>query len=156
MPVEIERKFLVKGSKWKKLARDCKLYIQGYMCIQKNYSIRVRTIEIKGYLTIKGNRKGISRVELEYEIPIADAETMLNKFCAYHKIEKIRYRIPVGNMIWEIDEYKGKNRGLVVAEIELNDINQSFELPEWIDKEVTDKPKYLNENLAKLPFSKWK
>jgi CYTH domain-containing protein len=154
MGKEIERKFLVKGDSWRGLAEG-KHYRQGYLSTVKERTVRVRTAGDKGYITVKGISTGASRSEYEYEIPTADANEMLDKLCERPLIEKTRYRIPQDGLTWEIDEFEGVNRGLITAEVELKDEKQSVKLPDWIDKEVTDDPRYFNANLVARPFTTW-
>ncbi len=153
MAKEIERKYLVKGSDWKKLAQG-KFYCQGYIATLGKQTVRIRIVGEQGYLTLKGKTVGQTRSEFEYPIPLADAREILETLCDRPLIEKIRYKIPQGNLIWEVDEFLGENAGLIIAEVELTEENQKMELPEWIDRQVTD-PKYYNSNLAKHPYSQW-
>ena len=153
MAQEIERKYLVKGTAWKKLAQG-NFYCQGYIATVGKQTVRVRIIGEQGYLTLKGASIGQTRSEFEYPIPLADAREILDTLCDRPLIEKIRYKIPQGDLIWEVDEFLGENAGLIIAEVELTDENQEVELPEWIERQVTD-PKYYNANLAKHPYSKW-
>ncbi|MBD2387051.1 CYTH domain-containing protein [Cylindrospermum sp. FACHB-282] len=154
MAKEIERKFLVKDDSWRNLAEG-KVYCQGYIPTQKGATVRVRIVGNQAYLTIKGPSVKYSRSEFEYPIPIADAEEMLDTLCSRPLIEKIRYRVEYGGLIWEIDEFDGVNKGLIIAEVELSDEQQQIELPIWIGEEVSDDPKYFNSNLVKHPFSQW-
>ena len=154
MGKEIERKFLVKNESWKATAKG-KRYRQGYLSTVKERTVRVRTAGDKGYMTVKGITQGASRAEYEYEIPFADANEMLNQLCLRPLIEKTRYCIPQGDVTWEIDEFEGDNRGLIVAEVELKDEHQSFTMPDWIGQEVTKDPRYFNANLVARPFSTW-
>ena len=154
MPTEIERKFLVKGEAWRSLATGT-IYRQGYLSTKKGCSVRVRLVGEQGYLTIKGLSQGISRAEYEYSIPAEDAQEMLDKLCDRPLIEKTRYKIELAGLTWEIDEFAGENQGLIVAEVELTDENQTIELPDWIDKEVSDDSRYYNVNLAQHPYSQW-
>ncbi len=154
MGKEIERKFLVIGEDWRKLAKGTK-YRQGYLNSMKERTVRVRTIDSDGFLTIKGPTVGATRSEYEYKIPGAEADEMLTNLCEKPLIEKFRYKIKQGDLTWEIDEFLGDNKGLIVAEIELQDENQAFDKPAWIGKEVTGDPRYFNSNLVKNPFSKW-
>ncbi len=153
MGTEIERKYLVKGTEWKKLASG-KRYCQGYIATVGKQTVRVRIAGEQGYLTIKGASVGSVRSEFEYPIPVEDAEEMLNTLCDRPLIEKIRYKIPYQNFIWEVDEFLGENQGLIIAEVELEREDQVVPLPNWIDKQVSD-PKYFNSNLVKHPYSKW-
>ena len=154
MGKEIERKFLVKGEDWKKSAKGT-VYRQGYLSSVKERVVRVRTIEDKGFLTIKGITKGVSRSEFEYEISAEDAGLMLDGICEKPLIEKKRYKVPVGGLVFEVDEFFGENAGLVVAEVELRDENQKIDLPAWVGDEVSGDPRYFNSNLIKHPFTKW-
>lgn len=154
MAQEIERKFLVKNNSWRERASGT-LYRQGYLSTVKERTVRVRTVNDKAYLTIKGQPTGISRAEYEYEIPLADAQAMLDTLCEQPLIEKTRYRLEHAGMIWEIDEFSGVNAGLVVAEVELEDEQQTVVLPDWVAGEVSDDPRYSNANLVKNPYSRW-
>jgi len=154
MGVEIERKFLVKKELWEALEKPKgKYYRQGYLMNSKDRVVRVRIAGEQGFLTIKGAAEGISRLEYEYEIPKSDAEEMLDRFQP-EGTEKIRYRIPEDSgLVWEVDEFLGANEGLVVAEIELTNEDQSFTPPNWLDQEVTHDERYANSNLALRPMN---
>ena len=154
MGVEIERKFLIKDDSWRANAKGEKCR-QGYLNSAKERVVRVRTIEDKGILTIKGISKGATRAEFEYEIPIAEAKAMLDNLCEKPLIEKKRYKIEFGGHVWEVDEFFGENQGLTVAEVELRSEGESFEKPTWIGEEVTGDPKYFNSNLVQHPYTKW-
>lgn len=154
MATEIERKFLVKGDQWRKLGKGT-VYRQGYLSTVKERVVRVRTIDDKGYLTIKGITTGATRLEFEYEIPVKDANQMLDELCERPLIEKTRYVVEYGGLTWEIDEFAGDNRGLILAEVELSSEDQKVELPDWIGEEVTGDPRYFNSNLIKHPFTRW-
>lgn len=154
MGKEIERKFLVKDDSFKNLTQGSK-YRQGYLNSMKERVVRVRTIDDKGFLTVKGITTGATRVEYEYEIPVKDADAMLDDLCEKPLIEKNRYKIGFESFIWEVDEFFGENQGLIVAEVELEREDQHFEKPEWISEEVTGDPKYFNLNLIQNPYSKW-
>ena len=155
MSIEIERKFLVTGDQWR-IFTEGKDYRQGYLSTDPERTIRIRTIGEKGYLTIKGKTEKATRDEFEYEIPLEDANWMLERLCKRPLIEKIRYEIRFNEFLWEIDEFKGENEGLIIAEIELTDENQEIELPEWVGKEVTENPVYYNANLVLNPYKTWK
>jgi adenylate cyclase len=152
---EIERKFLVKPRNWSELGPGLRIR-QGYLCTAKERTVRVRTYGDHAYLTIKGTTSGISRSEYEYEIPFADATEILDHLCVHPLIEKTRYRIPFAGHTFEVDVFNGANRGLTVAEVELKSPDEKVELPDWIDREVSDDPRYFNSNLAQKPFSTWK
>jgi adenylate cyclase len=154
MPKEIERKFLVKEDSWRQLAEGS-LYRQGYIS-SENATVRVRIVGNQGYLTIKGPTVNYSRSEFEYLIPLADAQEMLDTLCVRPLIEKARYKINIGDLVWEVDEFAGANQGLILAEVELTDESQQIELPNWIGEEVSGNPKYYNSYLVKHPFCEWK
>ena len=152
MAKEIERKFLLKNDSWPR--ENVMKYRQGYLNSARERTVRVRIAGDKGYLTIKGIRVGASRPEFEYEIPVEDAEILLD-LCEKPLIEKNRYRVVEGDFTWEIDEFFGENRGLIIAEIELEHEEQEFSIPDWIGKEVTDDPRYYNASLIKNPYKTW-
>lgn len=154
MGTEIERKFLVKQGAWRDAS--AKRYRQGYLSTIKERTVRVRTISDKAYLTIKGITVGASRTEFEYEIPIVDAEEMLDNLCEKPLIEKNRYMVEVGALTWEVDEFFGENEGLIIAEIELQSEDQPFAKPDWVTEEVTTDPRYYNANLINNPYTRWK
>jgi CYTH domain-containing protein len=154
MGKEIERKFLVDGDDWRSLGQPVR-YRQGYLSTVKERTVRVRTIADKGYLTVKGVSTGISRAEFEYEIPVEDANAMLDALCERPLIEKNRHKIPFGKHTWEVDEFFGDNEGLILAEVELEDENETFESPSWIGQEVSDDARYFNANLIANPFCSW-
>jgi CYTH domain-containing protein len=154
MGQEIERKFLVKGDSWRAQGGG-KRYRQGYLSTLKERTVRVRTAGDQGFITVKGINTGAARSEYEYEIPMADANEMLELLCERPLIEKTRYRIPFGGLTWEVDEFEGDNRGLVTAEVELKNEHQAVSLPDWVGQEVTADPRYFNSNLVAHPFSKW-
>jgi CYTH domain-containing protein len=110
-----------------------------------------------GFLTIKGkgNESGTTRLEWETEISLMDARPLL-AICESGVIDKIRHEIPVGNHVFEVDEFFGENEGLVIAEIELSSENEPFEKPAWLGKEVTGDYRYYNAYLSKNPFKAWK
>ncbi|WP_319549445.1 CYTH domain-containing protein [Desulfogranum marinum] len=154
MGIEIERKFLLVGEAWKKLAQGVR-YRQGYLSTSKESTVRVRTIENTGYLTVKGKSTGATRSEFEYEIPVEDANAMLDQLCAKPLIEKNRYKIDYQGFTWEVDEFFGENQGLVVAEVELESEDQFYAKPEWVGAEVTQDQRYFNSNLARNPYCSW-
>jgi adenylate cyclase len=152
---EIERKFLVTGDGWRKGGRRSRLR-QGYLLAEKARSVRVRLEDGRGTLTIKGPIKGAGRAEFEYPIPARDAALLLSTLCEKPLIEKTRTRVRFGGLVWEIDEFEGDNRGLIVAEVELRRAAQKVVLPPWAGREVTQDPRYLNANLFKRPYRSWK
>lgn len=154
MGIEIERKFLVKNDEYKKSSK-WKFLKQGYLCNEADRVIKIRLNEGKGFITVKGRINSMSRSEFEYEIPYEDANAMLENLCSGPIIEKKRFEFEFKGFKWEIDEFLGENEGLVVAEIELKDENAEFPKPDWIDREVTFEPRYLNSNLVKKPYRYW-
>jgi CYTH domain-containing protein len=150
---EIERKFLVEGDAWRR--GEGVVYRQGYLNTDKHRTVRVRVVGDEGYLTIKGITQGATRREYEYAIPVADATEMLDELCEGPIIEKRRYRIPRGQLVWEVDEFFGDNQGLVVAEVELESEDQPLDKPSWLGKEVTEDSRYYNANLVQHPYSQW-
>ncbi len=155
MAKEIERKFLLVGDEWKALAKGTH-YRQGYLNSAKERTVRIRTIDDKAFLTIKGITVGATRVEYEYEIPHSDCNFLLDELAEKPIVEKNRYKIDFGGLVWEVDEFLGVNAGLVVAEVELTSEDQAFEKPSWVGEEVTGDPKYYNSNLVKNPYTTWK
>ena len=153
MGKEIERKFLVAGDAWRQ--GEGVVYRQGYLNTDKHRTVRVRVVGDQGYLTIKGITQGATRQEYEYTIPVADASDMLDELCEGPIIEKRRYRIPQGPLVWEVDEFFGDNQGLVVAEVELEREDQPVDKPSWLGKEVTGDARYYNANLVQHPYSQW-
>ena len=151
MPKEIERKYLVKDDSWMNSPSFTAMYCrQGY-----NGIFRIRTMADKGYITIKGKTEGISRVEFEYEIPVDEAEEMLELFCNKPFIEKTRILIQHEGFMWEVDVFRGDNEGLVVAEVELESEDIIPPLPDWVGEEVSHDYKYFNSNLIKNPYNTW-
>ncbi|NCT10109.1 MAG: CYTH domain-containing protein [Flavobacteriia bacterium] len=157
MSVEIERKFLVKNDDFKKVSFQQKTLKQGYLNSDKNRTVRIRISDNQAFITVKGisNDAGTIRFEWEKEIDIKEATEMLS-LCEPTIIDKTRFLVKNGTHIFEIDEFYGENKGLIVAEIELNSEDESFEKPTWLGKEVTGIKKYYNANLSKFPFCDWK
>lgn len=153
--LEIERKFLVKNNGWQKGVKGVK-YQQGYLSTDSARTVRVRLEGKLGKLTIKGKKIGIAGDEFEYDIPANDAKYLLDNICEKPTIKKTRYRVPFENLIWEVDVFEGENKGLVIAEVELNRPDQKFKIPSWIGKEVTQDRRFRNANLVANPFSMWK
>ncbi|TVQ44675.1 MAG: CYTH domain-containing protein [Gloeocapsa sp. DLM2.Bin57] len=154
MPTEIERKFLVKPAQWRS-PNPGVFYSQGYLTTNQGLTVRVRIAGAQAFLTIKGPTQNYSRLEFEYPIPLADAQIMLDTLCDRPLIEKIRYQVQHQGLIWSIDEFKGDNAGLMIAEVELTTENQLVELPDWVGEEVSHDTKYYNASLVKYPYSQW-
>jgi len=155
MALEIERKFLVKADSqsWVKLASASPIR-QGYLCDDVKRSVRIRIAGQTAFLTIKGQSEGMTRHEFEYAIPLEDAEHLLT-MCVHSIIIKTRYTLNIGGLIWEIDKFHHDNKGLIIAEVELDHVEQHIPLPEWIDSEVTDDPRFYNLALCQHPFNLW-
>ena len=154
MGVEIERKFLVTHDSWRDLAPGV-LYRQGYIPTQPGRTVRVRVAGDRAFITLKGATQGIARSEFEYPIPVEDANELLNVLCASPLIEKYRHKIDINGLVWEVDEFLGENQGLVIAEVELENADQTIELPDWIGEDVSHDSRYYNSNLVNHPFSGW-
>ena len=154
--IEIERKFLVLNNDFIALAVAKNRIVQGYLNSSPERTVRVRIKRSKGFLTIKGkgNDSGTTRLEWETEIPLAEAEKLLS-ICENGVIDKIRYEIPLGKHIYEVDVFAGENNGLIIAEIELDDENENFEKPNWLGQEVTGDNRYYNAYLSNNPFGSW-
>ncbi len=153
---EIERKFLVKSHDYRKEAQKTEEITQGFLSSVPERTVRVRMVDKMGWITVKGigNASGITRFEWEKEIPGSEAKSLLD-LCEPGRIEKTRYYVKRGAHTFEVDEFKGHNQGLVIAEIELEEETESFEHPSWLGEEVTGQIKYYNASLSKLPYSQW-
>ena len=156
MAIEVEHKFLLKNDNWRKQINHSVKYSQGYLSSQPTSSIRIRISDNQAWLNIKSATIGTHRREYEYEIPASDASEILHELCVKPLIEKIRHFVIYDGNTWEIDEFYGGNAGLIVAEIELSEIGQSFSKPEWLGQEVTQDMRYYNNNLARHPYSEWR
>lgn len=154
MAIEIERKFLVKNDTYKEGIIP-KYFRQGYLCVDEERVVRVRVADERAFITIKGKNNGISRIEYEYEIPKDEAVEMLDKLALPGVIEKYRYCVSFASKLWEVDEFLGNNAGLVLAEIELKNADESFEIPDWLAEEVSHDARYYNSNLSKKPYNQW-
>ncbi len=155
MAIEIERKFLLANDSWRTVADKGTRMVQGYLLGAKQASVRIRTEGDRALLNIKSATIGTRRQEYEYTIPMVDAQEMLTSLCEQPLIDKIRYNVYHQGQHWEIDVFAGDNAGLIVAEIELQDEQQTVALPAWIGEEVSDDPRYYNVNLVKHPYSVW-
>ena len=154
MAIEIERKFLVKEAPFQ-LAKKSVQIKQGYLINDHDKVVRIRKQGTVYFLGIKGKATGLSRLEYEFMIPQKDAEEIQKHFCKNLIIHKTRHYIQFKGHTWEVDEFHDQNRGLVVAEIELNSEDEIFHRPEWIGEEVSKDERYYNMNLTTNPFSKW-
>lgn len=151
--VEIERKFLITSAAYKKEAFSQNRIKQGYLSSVPERTVRVRVKGNKAYITIKGisNATGMSRFEWEKEIPVNEAENLL-LLCEKGIIDKTRFEVKIGIHTYEVDEFYGENEGLVIAEIELQSENETFEKPSWLGKEVTNDKRYYNSYLSNNPY----
>lgn len=154
MGTEIERKFLVAGEGWRDQGTSTE-FRQGYLSTVKERTVRVRASGGEGWLTIKGITVGATRAEFEYEIPVGDANEMLDELCEQPIIEKVRHLVEFDGTTWEVDEFSGVNEGLVVAEVELESDDEELTPPDWLGDEVTDDPRYFNSNLIAHPYTEW-
>ncbi|ESQ90774.1 adenylate cyclase [Asticcacaulis sp. AC460] len=155
MGTEIERKFLVTGD-FRPFAASQHRIVQGYLTTNRDCTVRVRVMDDKAFLTIKGksSEDGLERAEWEYPIPVADAEAML-QLPGIQSLAKVRFKVPIGGHTWEVDVFEGANQGLVMAEIELGSRDEAFERPEWVGEEVTGAPRYYNSQLLTQPYTCW-
>lgn len=156
MATEIERKFLVVNDNWRKQVSQQKAIKQGYFGPPNKASIRIRIDGNNANINIKSATLDIVRKEYEIPVPLADAEEMLQHLCERPFIEKVRYLVPQGDHVWEVDEFSGDNQGLIVAEIELSSADESFEKPEWLGEEVSHDERYYNVRLVKNPYKNWR
>lgn len=155
MAQEIERKFLVRGQ-FKSLAYASERIVQGYLSSVPERTVRVRIKGEKGFLTIKGiaDEEGVSRYEWEKEIPANEAQELM-QLCEPGVIDKVRYLLKCEAHVFEVDEFRGENAGLVLAEVELQAAAEDFERPEWLGEEVTGDKRYYNSMLSKCPYTQW-
>jgi adenylate cyclase len=154
MGLEIERRFLLRDNGWEKLVIGSTSIRQAYLSSGRNMTIRVRIKGDGAALTIKSRPGVLRRLEFEYPVPILDAKALMSLRMG-SVIEKVRYVVPWGDLVWEIDVFSGENAGLTIAEIELRDQDQRIELLDWIGDEVTTQPQYNNSSLALHPFCLW-
>lgn len=153
MGIEIERKYLVRNDDWRTLGIPMH-YVQGYLVSDSERTVRVRVAGANGFITIKGQSQGISRLEFEYLIPREEALEML-QLSAIPLIEKYRTKVRYEGKLWEVDEFEGMNKGLIMAEIELKSEDETFSVPDWIGQEVTGDIRYYNSFLAQKPYKNW-
>lgn len=154
--LEIERKFLVISDDFKKEATLEIRIVQGFLNTDPERTVRVRTKGEKAFLTVKGkgNDTGTTRFEWETEISVSEATNLID-LCEPIILDKIRFEVPVGHHLYEVDEFLGENKGLIIAEIELQHEDEPFGKPDWLGQEVTGQVKYYNSQLSQNPFNKW-
>ena len=155
MSLEIEKKFLVLDDSWQAEAGPGVRYRQGYLSESGPGSVRVRIGGQRAFLNIKSATLAQQRLEYEYEIPLDDAEEMLDRVCTKPLVEKTRYEVKHQGHLWEVDVFEADNAGLVVAEIELDRVDEAFVRPAWVGEEVSDDPRYYNVCLVKHPYKSW-
>ena len=155
MATEIERKFLPGDDSWKQAISKSTVFKQGYLVGSSQASVRVRIEGDKANINIKSATLNVTRQEYEYPIPLNEAEELLHTLCERPFIEKTRHIVNYGGHKWEIDVFEGDNKGLVVAEIELNKVDAVFDKPSWLGEEVSDDPRYYNVCLVKHPYQDW-
>src|SRR5262245_10043224 len=155
MAIEIERKFLVFGEGWRACATARTDIHQAYLSSGGRASIRVRIRNSRdATLSVKSKRAELRRIEVECPVALADAEVLL-ALRESSLIRKYRHIVPCGNHVWEVDEFRGDNAGLVIAEIELGNEDEPFERPAWLGVEVTGQQQYYNSSLARRPYCQW-
>lgn len=147
MAVEIEHKYLVTDNSYKAMAFEKLEIVQGYLNRNIDRTVRIRTVNDKGFLTVKGKTIGDIRPEFEYEIPFLDAKEIL-KLAEPGIIEKTRYLVNYEGQIWEVDEFHGQLKGVTIAEIEIEESGASYHKPPFIGIEITGDPKYYNSILS--------
>lgn len=154
--IEIERKFLVVSNDFISESEAHFAIAQGYLNASPERNVRIRIKGEKSFLTIKGigNQSGTTRFEWEKEIPLAEGRQLMD-LCEKGTIEKTRYLVKKGRHIFEVDVFEGENQGLVIAEVELSDENETFEKPHWLGKEVTGDERYYNAYLSRKPYKTW-
>ncbi|MBD9359407.1 CYTH domain-containing protein [Methylomonas fluvii] len=155
MALEVEHKFLLANDDWRGEIDHSVHYKQGYLSSSPLSSVRVRISDKQAWLNIKSATIGSHRQEFEYEIPLNDANSILDELCHKPLVEKTRHFVYRDRHVWEIDEFMGDNQGLIVAEIELSAVGEAFVKPDWVGMEVTDDIRYYNNNLCKYPFKDW-
>ena len=153
MAIEIERKFLVRNDTWR--TDGAVLVVQGYLSREVRQTVRIRVTGEKAFISVKSTTVGATRAEFEYEIPVADGKELLS-LCDRQLIAKTRHTVVHAGITWEVDEFHGANAGLVIAEVELESEEQTFEKPPWLGREVTEDARYFNANLAAHPYSGWR
>jgi adenylate cyclase len=155
MATEIERKFLITNDSWRKDAEQGIQMIQGYMGSNEKSSIRIRVNGDSANLNIKSKTIGVQRSEYDYPIPLDEAKEILESLCDKPFIEKTRFHVMHDGHKWEVDEFFGDNKGLIVAELELDSVDERFTQPDWLGKEVSDDPRYYNICLVTHPYKDW-
>jgi adenylate cyclase len=155
MGIEIERKFLVDAEQWHQLEKpEGTPFEQGYLVSDGKRTVRIRATDLQGYITIKGTTTRFSRSEYEYPIPVSEARELIANLAEF-SLQKTRYCIDYAGKTWEVDAFKGSNEGLLLAEIELDSEDETFDLPPWVITEVTVDKRYYNSYLSEHPYQEW-
>ena len=154
--LEIERKFLVRSDGFKQNATSQTRIVQGFLNTDPERTVRVRIKGERGFLTVKGasNESGTTRFEWETEISVAEAANLID-LCEAGILEKVRFEVPLGKHMFEVDEFLGENKGLLLAEVELTHEDERFERPDWLGQEVTGQVQYYNSQLSIKPYKEW-
>ena len=147
MAKEIERKFLVFNDDYRSLATSCRHIVQAYLNRDPRATVRIRITDNEAYLTVKGRNEGAVRDEWEYQIPVSDAQAMIERCASGRVIDKLRYLVPWHGHIWEVDVFGEDLNGLITAEVELSSADETVDLPLFIGEEVTGDPRYSNSSL---------
>ena len=155
MATEIEHKFLLVNDDWRSLVNKSVRFRQAYLSNNASASVRIRVAGESATINVKGMTIGLQRPEYEYAIPLTEANEMLDQLCLRPMIEKTRHFVTYAGKIWEIDEFHGDNAGLVVAELELDSLDECFELPSWAGNDVSGVERYYNMSLVNYPYSQW-
>ena len=155
MATEIERKFLVVDDSWRPAVLRSQRFEQGYLAITADCAVRVRIAGQTAEINIKNATLDIERKEYEYAIPVGDAREMMRLLCRGRSLTKMRHWVEHGGDLWEVDVFEGDNQGLVIAELEIRQREQQFEIPGWLGREVSHDPRYLNSSLAVAPYRRW-
>jgi len=155
MAIEIERKYLLSNDSWRENISKQVEFQQAYLANNERTSVRIRIEGELANINIKSMTLGRSRSEFEYSIPLADAQELINTLCTQPIVSKTRYWVYYAGKCWEIDEFSADNQGLIVAEIELDTEDESFELPLWVGEEVTHLERYYNMRLRSYPYNQW-
>jgi adenylate cyclase len=156
MGTEIERKFLLASDAWRTSIERSVPMAQVYLAHTPQSQVRLRRTGDKAYLTVKGARSGISRTEIETEVPLDFADQILEgRLYDLSPVVKTRHLVPVAGHTFEIDEYAEANAGLVVAELELPSEDAEYPRPDWLGEEISDDPRYGNLSLAEHPYNAW-
>ena len=155
MAFEIEYKFLLKNDGWRLNADAGKYYRQAYISVNPMSTVRLRIIEDQAFITLKGKRENISRLEYEYPIDLNEAEQMMTELCIGHPVVKRRYLVNHRDQLWEVDVFEELNQGLIIAELEVESEEQEIYLPDWVADNVSRDPRYFNAMLSQNPYSHW-